>query len=120
MLHPKVLKNITTSYYRHFEDVSGLATLYYSGQIQPVYYRLKLVIDNEELLHDYNENRNRIVISGLIYFYKAYSKQPEFAIKLDKHLFKCHRGYIQFADVPGEFYFQAEEFGYTNGKGFVP
>lgn len=119
MLHPKILpEGIITSYYRHFEGVSGLATFYYRYR-SPVYYLIVLTIDNERLVHIYNKNRNRIIISGLLEFYPAYSNQAEFAIKLENYEFSGHRGSIKFDDTTCEYYLNPREFG-INSRGFVP
>lgn len=119
MLHPKILpEGIVTSYYRHFEGVSGLAT-FYGKWNRPIYYLIKLTIDEEKLVHLYNENRNYIIISGLLEFYPAYSKIAEFAIKLDNCEFMSHRGRIIFEDAACEYYLKPSEFG-INSRGFVP
>jgi hypothetical protein len=118
MLHPKLLpEGIITSYYRHFEGVSGLAVFYYKDK-RPIYYLIKLIIDDERLIQSYDDNRSYIIISGLLKFYTTCSKVAEFAIKLNDYEFGSHRGSILFEDAIGEYYLNSNEFG-INSKGFV-
>lgn len=118
MLHPKLLpEEMITSYYRHFEGVSGLAIFYYKDK-RPIYYLIKLIIDGERLIQSY-DNRSYIIISGLLKFYPACSKAAEFAIKLNDYEFGSHRGSILFEDTTCEYYLNPNEFG-INSKGFVP